>query len=277
MADVSVCEKCRKTEFQDKVTLKRCGQCKVRTWRRLFGTHLAALQNVFYCSPECQKGDWKDHKYYCRKPDAVLRKEGEKGFMGMKNAINVPVDVDPETGDFDVKPLVERIKADQQKIGKSKVSAPPAPKTWAYKPPETEEEREEKMRAYEKQLDMAKFAENEKLAWKYLLSSDDKDFVWALWQLFSEGDAELPLERANTRCARELIRLAGRRADFVWLGKKGNSFVGLEQNDRERDPEISAWIRKVAKEQLGSDLERGFDCTLLTRFFCVRRFMYDKE
>lgn len=98
MTSVSVCEKCKKTEYEDKVSLKRCGQCK----------------NVFYCSSTCQKADWIDHKYFCRKPEAVLRKEAQAGgFMGMKNAVNVPVDVDPVTGDFDARGLIDRIKADQ--------------------------------------------------------------------------------------------------------------------------------------------------------------------
>jgi hypothetical protein len=84
----SFCEKCKKTEHEHKVALKRCGQCK----------------NVFYCGAECQKGDWANHKYHCRKPEAVVRKEAEKGgFMGVKNAVNVPVDIDPVTGDFDAK------------------------------------------------------------------------------------------------------------------------------------------------------------------------------
>ncbi len=260
--NVSFCEKCKKTEYQDKVALKRCGRCK----------------NVFYCSPECQKGDWRDHSYYCRKPDAVIRKENEKGgFMGLKNSVNVPVDVDPVTGDFNAQPLIDRIKADQAKIGKEKVSAPPVPKTWQYTPPETEKEREEKMQAYEKKLDMTKFGEKELKGWKYLLSSDEKDYIWALWQLFSEGDERLPLTRVNTRCARELIKLAGGRPTFEWLAKRGNSWVGVEQKDRSRDSEIGDWIREVTKKELDEEFKDTFDCTLLTRFFCVRRACYEDE
>lgn len=113
MSDVSVCEACRKSEYRDGVKLKRCGKCK----------------NVFYCGADCQRADWKAHSFHCRKPDAELRKEKQgAGFMGIPGAVNVPVDVDPETGDFDARPLIERIKADQQQVGRAKVTEPPKPK-----------------------------------------------------------------------------------------------------------------------------------------------------
>lgn len=250
----SFCEKCRKTEYEHQVLLKRCGNCK----------------NVFYCSPACQKSDWKDHKFLCRKPEALIRKEAEKGgFMGMKNNVNVPVDVDPVTGDFDLQPLLDRIKMDQQPVGKAKVSAPPKPKTWAYKVPETEEERASKMEAFVKELDFAQFGANETRGWE-LMSPNEKDFVWALWQLFSEGEKRLPLLRSDTRCARELVKWVGGR--YEWVGKQGSDWVGLPQSDKSRDLDIQQLIEDTVKTDLKANLGLGFDCTLLARFFAARRF-----
>ncbi len=251
----SFCEKCKKTEFADGVVLKRCGQCK----------------NVFYCSGVCQKADWTDHKYFCRKPEAVLRKEAEKGgFMGMKNAVNVPVDVDPVTGEFDARGLMERIQADQQKIGKTKVSAPPPAKQWMYKLPETEEERKKNMDAFESALDMAQFSQEEKQGW-LLLSVGEKDFIWALWQLFSEGEARLPLVRSNTRCVRELIKWVGGR--YAWVSGDAESWQGVPQSDKSKDAEIQKLIEHVVETHMKASCDRGFDCTMLTRFFSLQRLL----
>lgn len=250
---VSVCETCRKSEYKDGVKLKRCGKCK----------------NVFYCSAECQKKDWSDHSYQCRKPDVVLRKEAEKPFMGIPNAYNVPVDVD-EKGELDFRPLVQRIKEDQARIGKEKVAAPPKPVTWAYKPPETEEEREERMQAFEQALDKSAFKEAEWQAFE-VMSSDDKDFIWSVWQLFIEKDTRLPLVRANTRCVREILRLLGSQERYRWIAEPGNDWVGAVQgNDHSKDAVIQALAEKVTREDLDSKSE-DYDCTLFVRLLCALR------
>jgi hypothetical protein len=139
------------------------------------------------------------------------------------------VDVDPVTGQFDPQPIVDRIKADQARVGKEKVSAPPKPVTWAYKPPESELEREEKMQAFEAAIDKSRFSTGELFAWEEVLTSDQKDFVWAVWKLFAEGDARLPLHRDNTRCVREAVRLMGSSSAFDWLAPFGKEWVGVVQ------------------------------------------------
>ena len=233
---------------------------------------------MFYCSQTCQRSDWKDHKYHCRKPDAVIRKEAEKpGFGGLKNSVNVPVDIDPVTGEFDARPLMERIRADQQTIGKSKVSAPPAPRTWKYEAPATETEREERMEAFEAVADLSQLSAEEKRTWQVSLSGDDKDLFWAVWQLFAEKDVVLPLHRDNTRCARELVKmLGGQRLSF--LARRGHEWMGMEQSDKSRDEEIQSWIVEFAQLELGVNVaESGFDLTLMTRFICARRHAYDSK
>jgi hypothetical protein len=134
--------------------------------------------------------------------------------MGIKNAVNVEVrvlheldlffslslwlhhqvDVDPKTGTFNPQPIVDRIKAENTRVGKQKVSAPPKPKVWSYKPPENEQERDDNLAAFESALDKGRFSEGDLLAWE-LLTSDQKDFMWAVWRLFAEDDARLPLHR----------------------------------------------------------------------------------
>ena len=196
--------------------------------------------------------------------------------MGVKNAVNVAVDVDPETGEFDPRPLVERIKADQMKVGKSKVSAPPAPRTWAYEPPKTEEEREERMLAFEAAMDMTQFTADERRAWNVLLSSDDKDLLWSVWQLFSSGDTVLPLFRADTRCAREMIKMLGGQR-FPFLAKSGQEWLGVDQKDTSRDEDIQQWVETWTRDELEEDPAKGYNCTLMTRFVCSRRAAYNEE
>lgn len=197
--------------------------------------------------------------------------------MGFKNAINVPVDVDPSTGDFDPKPIVDRIMADRNQTGKQKVSAPPKPRVWEYKAPETDLEREERMQEFEKVITLSLFNADEKRSWNVLLSSDQKDFMWEVWKLFTEGDKTLPIFRSNTRCFRDLIKMMGSRSQFEWLGKKGSEWVGLAQNEKSRDDEIQTWIESFTKEKLGSEETKEYDATLFTRFVCARRFWSDKE
>jgi hypothetical protein len=194
--------------------------------------------------------------------------------MGMKNAVNVPVDVDPETGSFNPQPLVDRILEDQKKVGKAKVSAP---KTWAYKLPETEEELEANLMAYEKAVDFSQFSVEEKSTWKVLLSSHDKDFLWSVWNLFAESDSHLPMLRGDTRCARELIKMLGGLNQFGWVAKKGDEWVGLRQNDKSRDAEILGWIELFMANALKMDPKEGVDISSLTRFLCARKYAYQKE
>ena len=47
---MQVCENCKTTEETEK-QYQKCGACRV----------------VFYCSRECQKGNWPIHKHVCRK------------------------------------------------------------------------------------------------------------------------------------------------------------------------------------------------------------------
>jgi chromatin segregation and condensation protein Rec8/ScpA/Scc1 (kleisin family) len=62
--------------------------------------------------------------------------------------------------------LLDRIRADQEQVGKKKVSAPPETKKWQYKPPETEEEVNERLEAFERALDFSQFSTKEKEGWK---------------------------------------------------------------------------------------------------------------
>lgn len=190
--------------------------------------------------------------------------------MGMKNAVNVPVDVDPETGEYNLAPLVERIKRDQQPVGKTKVSAP---RTWSYKAPETDLEREENMLAFERVLDLSQMNETERKGWNVVLSSDDKDYLWSVWKLFILQDDVLPLVRSDTRCAREMIRMLG-FTKFPFMAKKGHEWTNLSQNDRTRDDEIQKWIEEFTSQHLASDPSKGFTCTLMVRFVCARAVHY---
>jgi hypothetical protein len=47
--------------------LKTCGKCK----------------RVAYCSKECQKEDWKDHKKNCRPADAFNNTTNPYGFISL--------------------------------------------------------------------------------------------------------------------------------------------------------------------------------------------------
>ncbi|EON63549.1 hypothetical protein W97_02777 [Coniosporium apollinis CBS 100218] len=61
-----LCTNCDKSETE--LELKRCGKCKV----------------VLYCSPECQKADWKTHKRFCRPaPDPQPVTQSPSGIIGL--------------------------------------------------------------------------------------------------------------------------------------------------------------------------------------------------
>lgn len=63
------------------------------SWPRVRAGCAGGLTRAALSTTDCQKADWKAHSYHCRKPDAELRKEKEKGFMGIKNAVQIGVDV----------------------------------------------------------------------------------------------------------------------------------------------------------------------------------------
>lgn len=197
--------------------------------------------------------------------------------MGLKNAVNVPVDVDEKTGEINAQPLIDRIKADQQKIGKEKITKPPPKKTWAYEAPKDEQEREKRLLEFEEAVDKSRFTEEEKNAWNVLLSSDEKDFIWEAWKLFVEGDKTLPVYRQNTRCARELVKMMGMNGNFCWVAKKGKEWVGVPQTDRTRDGEIQKWVESIMQDKLKVKAEEGFDVTNFARFCCVRKKDYSDE
>jgi splicing suppressor protein 51 len=55
MADATTnCATCKKTGTETP-NLKRCAKCKT----------------TYYCSPDCQKADWKSHKKQCSAPGAA--------------------------------------------------------------------------------------------------------------------------------------------------------------------------------------------------------------
>lgn len=133
------------------------------------------------------------------------------------------------------------------------------------------------MAAFERALQLDQLTLAERAVWDSQLSSDDKDFIWAVWSLFIEHDTRLPLVRSNTRCARELIKLLGGRPRFSWLAAKGCEWVGVAQSDKARDAEIGQWVEQFTSATLGADAAQGFDCTLLVRFICARKAAYQGE
>ncbi len=158
-------------------------------------------------------------------------------------------------------------------------------------------ELKEKLQAYGNALDLAQFTSDERVAWEMLMD-EDKDLLWAVWRLFVEADARLPVYRANTRCAAELVKMLGSRPEFRYLADKGKEWLGLAQSDksrfdtgdcafacvnvvselraRDRDGEIRSWVEHFMRSSLGADPEAGFDCTLFTRFVCARRSLVGK-
>ncbi|KAI0648288.1 hypothetical protein C8Q79DRAFT_905099 [Trametes meyenii] len=79
------CDHCGQTEHQIKRKLKRCGGCAVAT----------------YCSRECQKAGWHEHKKFCRESNKISRSSSQPdaGFAGypapitLANAIKSWVEV----------------------------------------------------------------------------------------------------------------------------------------------------------------------------------------
>ncbi|KAI0668501.1 hypothetical protein C8Q78DRAFT_1071371 [Trametes maxima] len=79
------CDHCGQMEYQIKRRLKRCGGCAVAT----------------YCSKECQKAGWQEHKNFCRGSDKTPRSSSrpDAGFAGypapitLANAIKSWVEV----------------------------------------------------------------------------------------------------------------------------------------------------------------------------------------
>lgn len=90
-----------------------------------------------------------------------------------------------------------------------------------------------KVEAYERAINMTQLTSGERDAWKALADAD-KDVLWAVWQLFIEGDTHLPLHRANTRCMAELIKMLGARLEFRYLTDKEKDWIGLAQSDKSR-------------------------------------------
>lgn len=65
-----VCAKCRKTQAEVSLPLKRCAKC----------------QNQLYCSRGCQKADWKVHKAFCassQQSNAQIKPQATTDFDAM--------------------------------------------------------------------------------------------------------------------------------------------------------------------------------------------------
>ncbi len=231
------CASCKKVESRDYVKLRRCARCKME----------------FYCGAECQRRDYVNHKYLCRRPDQVIEEEERPSVMGMKNVISLPVGED-----VDAEKLMKVIAAKSGPVGKTK-QRPPQPKTWSFVPASTPEEQQAELRRLHAMLQESRLSAEQKTAF-FALDALDQELLLQVWNLFRAGDLRLPLFRADTRCAREMLRLLV--ASSPRLGFIG-PWRSMPMGDRQWDEEALRHVRKVVAEipALAHVEDKGMDFT----------------
>jgi hypothetical protein len=144
-------------------------------------------------------------------------------------------------------------------------------------------------------LNFKRFSTKEKHSYDNLMSDQMRDVIESMWKSFHLAGLTPVDEPGKGRCLRELFkfrsksglflvclssfflfckRYAGSKPEFLWLGKKGQEWVGQYNKDvySPLDKRISAWIKEyMQQEGYKADDQGKIDYQTFVRMLCSRR------